>query len=163
YDGFGRILGGLGSFGRGAAAGAGRVFNGGGAGGFGGPGGGGGGGGFGGAAGPLRLFNEQLGGEISWLLPLAAVAIAVGIWARRAEFAPGLGTLELALAVVAAVALLLPRMRGLLGRLPAAALVAGLVAVMLGPTSYALATAGRTQGSGDPRSGPATAAAAFGP
>ncbi|HXM57824.1 MAG TPA: glycosyltransferase family 39 protein, partial [Candidatus Dormibacteraeota bacterium] len=242
YDGFGRILGGIGNFGRGAAAGAGRVFAGGGPGG---------GGGFGGAAGPLRLFNEQLGGEISWLLPLAAVAIGVGIWARwgrprtdqpRAayvmwglwllthavvfsfasgilhsyytvamapavaalvgggavelwrrrsrwfptapvaavaivatawwgsrllartpDFAPGLGTLEIVVAVVAAVVLLLPRMRGLLSRLPAAALVAGLVAVMLGPTSYALATAGRTQGSGDPRSGPASAATAFGP
>src|SRR4029079_5898932 len=32
---------------------------------------GGGGGGFGGTAGVWRLFNEQVGGQIAWLLPLA--------------------------------------------------------------------------------------------
>ncbi|MGO1057335.1 ArnT family glycosyltransferase [Crossiella sp. CA198] len=36
-----------------------------------------GGGGFGGTAGPLRMFNEQIGGQISWLLPLCAVALVV--------------------------------------------------------------------------------------
>ena len=51
--------------------------------------------------------------------------------------------------------LLLPRMRALLGRLPAAALAVGMVAVMLGPTSYALATVARAQNSPDPRSGQA--------
>ena len=35
--------------------------------------GGGGGGGFGGAAGLWRMFNAQVGGQIAWLLPLAAV------------------------------------------------------------------------------------------
>lgn len=36
-----------------------------------------GGGGFGGTAGPLRMFNEQNGGQISWLLPLCAVVLIV--------------------------------------------------------------------------------------
>ncbi|MGP4017912.1 ArnT family glycosyltransferase [Saccharopolyspora sp. 5N708] len=56
YNGFGRILGGDGNMG----------------GGGGGPGGG---GGFSGQSGILRLFNEQLAGQISWLLPLSALAL----------------------------------------------------------------------------------------
>lgn len=40
------------------------------------PGGRGGGGGFGGQPGWLRLFNEQLGGQISWLLPLCLLVLA---------------------------------------------------------------------------------------
>ncbi|WHT17689.1 glycosyltransferase family 39 protein [Crossiella sp. CA-258035] len=36
-----------------------------------------GGGAFGGTAGPLRMFNEQNGGQISWLLPLCAVALVL--------------------------------------------------------------------------------------
>lgn len=60
YNGFGRILG--------NSAGNG----GGGLGGGGGPGGG---GGFSGTAGVLRLFNEQLAGQISWLLPLSALIL----------------------------------------------------------------------------------------
>ena len=38
---------------------------------------------FGGAAGWLRMFNEQVGGQIAWLLPLAAVSPAVGLWKTR--------------------------------------------------------------------------------
>ncbi|MFF8816155.1 ArnT family glycosyltransferase [Streptomyces pactum] len=34
-------------------------------------------GGFGGEAGPGRLFNDQVAGQISWLLPVCAVALAV--------------------------------------------------------------------------------------
>ena len=37
--------------------------------------GGGGGGMFGGAAGLWRMFNAQVGGQIAWLLPLAAVSL----------------------------------------------------------------------------------------
>ena len=57
YNGFGRILG----------EGEGQ----------GGPGGGGpgGGGGFSGSAGALRMFNENLAGQISWLLPLCALVL----------------------------------------------------------------------------------------
>ena len=58
--------------------GLGRIF-----GGTGGPGGGGGGGGFSGAAGLFRLFNEQLGGQGAWFLPLAGLGLGVGLWARR--------------------------------------------------------------------------------
>jgi 4-amino-4-deoxy-L-arabinose transferase-like glycosyltransferase len=48
-----------------------------------GPGGGGGGVGFSGATGPLRLFNELMGGQASWLLPAALIALVGGLWARR--------------------------------------------------------------------------------
>jgi 4-amino-4-deoxy-L-arabinose transferase-like glycosyltransferase len=46
-------------------------------------GGGGGGGGFGGDAGLWRMFNEQVGGQIAWLLPLAAVSLLAGLWLTR--------------------------------------------------------------------------------
>nr|MDQ6921820.1 glycosyltransferase family 39 protein [Candidatus Dormibacteraeota bacterium] len=62
YDGFGRILG------------AQRPGGGGGSGLF---------GGFGGQPGWLRLFNSQVGGEISWLLPLAGLGLLAGLWAHR--------------------------------------------------------------------------------
>lgn len=42
----------------------------------------GGGGGFGGA-GPLRMFNSIVGGQIAWLLPLAGVGLALGLWTSR--------------------------------------------------------------------------------
>ena len=58
--------------------GLGRIF-----GGSGGPGGGGAGGGFSGTPGLFRLFNEQLGGQVAWFLPLAGLGLAVGLWARR--------------------------------------------------------------------------------
>jgi 4-amino-4-deoxy-L-arabinose transferase-like glycosyltransferase len=41
------------------------------------------GGSFGGAAGLLRMFNEQVGGQIAWLLPLAAVSLVAGLWLTR--------------------------------------------------------------------------------
>jgi 4-amino-4-deoxy-L-arabinose transferase-like glycosyltransferase len=61
YDGFSRIFG------------------------SGGPGGAGGGGGsmFSGPTGILRLFNDLLGGQASWLLPAALIALGVGLWLRR--------------------------------------------------------------------------------
>ena len=58
YDGLGRIFGGTGN------------------------GGGGGGGMFGGTAGILRLFNEQFGGQVSWLIPYALVAGVSGLALR---------------------------------------------------------------------------------
>ncbi|MFF1624235.1 MULTISPECIES: ArnT family glycosyltransferase [unclassified Streptomyces] len=57
--------------------GLGRVF--GGEGNMGGGGGGGGGGGFSGAAGIGRMFNDILGGQISWLLPFAGIALVGGL------------------------------------------------------------------------------------
>lgn len=58
--------------------GLGRVFGGEGNGG----GGGGGGGGFSGTAGIGRMFNEVLGGQISWLLPFSAIALVGGLVLR---------------------------------------------------------------------------------
>ncbi|MDQ6697107.1 MAG: glycosyltransferase family 39 protein [Actinomycetota bacterium] len=50
-------------------------------------GGGGGGGsgntGFGGTPGWLRTFNQALGGQISWLIPMAAAGLAAGLWLTR--------------------------------------------------------------------------------
>ena len=59
--------------------GLGRIF------GSGGPGGGGGGGGgnFSGATGVLRLFNSVMGGQASWLLPAALLALGAGLLATR--------------------------------------------------------------------------------
>jgi len=51
-----------------------------------GSGGGGGGGGtsFSGATGTLRLFNYLMGGQASWLLPAALLALVAGLWITRA-------------------------------------------------------------------------------
>ena len=57
YNGFGRIFG--------ASAG------------------GGGGASFGGVAGVWRMVNEQVGGQVAWLLPLAAVGLVAGSWLAR--------------------------------------------------------------------------------
>src|SRR3954449_13510256 len=38
---------------------------------------------FGGAPGLWRLFNAQVGGQIAWLLPLAAVGLPAGLWLTR--------------------------------------------------------------------------------
>ncbi|MDA0182926.1 glycosyltransferase family 39 protein [Solirubrobacter phytolaccae] len=50
-----------------------------------GQGGGGGGASFGGAAGWLRMFNSQVGGQIAWLLPLAVVSLGGGLWLSRGK------------------------------------------------------------------------------
>jgi 4-amino-4-deoxy-L-arabinose transferase-like glycosyltransferase len=55
----------------------------GGGGGAGGPGGGGGGAGFGGSPSWLRMFNSANGGQIAWLLPLAALGLIAGLWVTR--------------------------------------------------------------------------------
>jgi 4-amino-4-deoxy-L-arabinose transferase-like glycosyltransferase len=60
--------------------GLGRIFGSSGPGGGGGVGGG---GGFSGDVGPLRLFNDQLFGQIAWLIPLAIVCLVVGLFRRR--------------------------------------------------------------------------------
>src|SRR6201999_246724 len=60
----------------------GRIFGGSG----GGPGGGGGGGGganFSGSTGVLRLFNDLMGGQASWLIPAALLALGAGLVATR--------------------------------------------------------------------------------
>ena len=86
YNGLGRIFGGAGNGGgpRGAEAGAvpggaelpAGIPPGGGPG-------GGGMGGFGGQAGLTRLFNAEIGGQISWLLPAALILLVAGLWLTR--------------------------------------------------------------------------------
>ncbi len=40
-------------------------------------------GGFGGQAGLTRLFNSEIGGQISWLLPAALILLVAGLWFTR--------------------------------------------------------------------------------
>ncbi len=61
YDGLGRIFGASGPGGAGGGAG----------------------GGFSGDVGLLRLFNDQMFGQIAWLIPLAIVCLIVGLFRRR--------------------------------------------------------------------------------
>jgi 4-amino-4-deoxy-L-arabinose transferase-like glycosyltransferase len=37
----------------------------------------------GGGTGPLRLFGAEIGGQIAWLMPLAAVGLVAGLWMTR--------------------------------------------------------------------------------
>ncbi|MFC9974608.1 glycosyltransferase family 39 protein [Spirillospora sp. NPDC127200] len=62
--------------------GLGRIF---------GQGGGRGGGGFGGGSGAGRMFNDILGGQISWLLPFAAIALVAGLLLLRRRLRTDLG------------------------------------------------------------------------
>lgn len=39
-----------------------------------------------GAPGPLRLLNEQLGGQVSWLLPIAILGLIAAAWQTRPRF-----------------------------------------------------------------------------
>jgi 4-amino-4-deoxy-L-arabinose transferase-like glycosyltransferase len=116
----------------------------------------------------------RLRGRTYWAGPIAAAAVLGTAWwgaqllARTPSFAPGLGTLELAVAAVAAAALVLPRwvLRGLpryAARVPAAALTVGLAAVLLGPAAYAVDTAGHAEQGATPSSGPGVAAGLGGP
>jgi 4-amino-4-deoxy-L-arabinose transferase-like glycosyltransferase len=206
---------------------------------------------FGGAAGPLRLFNSIVGGQIAWLLPLALLGLALGLWSTRraprtdacrcayllwggwglvswavfsfstgifhpyyttalapaiavlaagalvalwdrsrdslawsvalaagligtavlaavlldraAGFVPFLAPAVMAIAVLAACALLLARVTPLLGSasirgsVAMAAMLAGLVAMLAGPSAYSLATIAKPLSGGDPLAGPASA------
>jgi hypothetical protein len=90
YNGLDRLFGNSpgGAPGTGAGGGAGRlasaagrsVAGAGGFGGAGGPGGGAAGSSFGGAAGIQRLFGDEFGREISWLLPTAVILLVAGLW-----------------------------------------------------------------------------------
>ncbi|HEY4753053.1 MAG TPA: glycosyltransferase family 39 protein, partial [Candidatus Limnocylindrales bacterium] len=60
YDGLARVFGGIGNGGGGAGGGP----------------------SFSGLPGALRLFNDQLGGQIGWLLPMAVVGLVAGLASR---------------------------------------------------------------------------------
>ncbi len=64
YNGLGRIFGASGGAGGAGGTGGGNT-------------------GFGGATGITRLFGASMGGEISWLLPAALLALVVGLWRTR--------------------------------------------------------------------------------
>lgn len=96
YNGLGRVNGGAGMAGGGGGPGGGGP-----GGGLGGTTMGGVGGIFGGSAGPWRLFSDAVGGQVAWLLPLAAVAAVAALWlwrhdrVRRAHVALWAGWLAL--------------------------------------------------------------------
>ncbi len=73
YNGLSRLFGG-----EGPGSGSGPT-------GGGGPAGGGGGGmaGFGGAVSWLRMFNSEIGGQVAWLIPIALLGLAAGLWLTR--------------------------------------------------------------------------------
>ncbi|WP_433224613.1 glycosyltransferase family 39 protein [Microtetraspora malaysiensis] len=83
YNGLGRIFGG-----GGRGGGPGGFGQGGPSGGFGGFGQG---GSFGGEAGAGRLFNDVLAGQISWLIPFAAIALVAGLVLTTRRFSPASG------------------------------------------------------------------------
>ncbi len=124
YNGLGRVFGGSGNVGGGApgggagakafggAAGGSKgfgsgslsagatgthAFPGGGAHALGGGGGGVGGGGFSGSTGPLRLFNELMGAQASWLIPAAVISLVAGLWWTRRKPRTDIGRASLLL------------------------------------------------------------------
>ena len=120
------------------------------------------------AAGGLVEMWDRARRSIVWAAALGAVAIGTAVWAavllaRASGFVPWLAPTAIVLAALAGGALLLARVESL--RRPHApslrvllpfAAVAGLLSVLAGPTSYAIATVGDTLSGGNPLAGPAT-------
>jgi 4-amino-4-deoxy-L-arabinose transferase-like glycosyltransferase len=125
------------------------------------------------AAGGLVLLWDRARGSAVWAAMLTVAVLGSAVWAsvllaRASGFVPWLAPLAIVLAALAGGALLLasvearrrphtPSARGLL----AFAAIAGLLAALAGPTSYAIATVGDTLSGGNPLAGPTTAAAGF--
>jgi 4-amino-4-deoxy-L-arabinose transferase-like glycosyltransferase len=121
------------------------------------------------AASALVEMWDRARRSIAWAAALGAVAIGTAVWAtallaRASGFVPWLAPTAIVLAALASGALLLARVESarrphapnLRVLLPFAA-VAGLVGVLAGPTSYAIATVGDTLTGGNPLAGPASA------
>lgn len=121
------------------------------------------------AAGGLIELWDRARRSIAWVTALGAVAIGTAVWAavllaRAGGFVPWLAPAAIVLAALAGGALLLARVESL--RRPHApslrvllpfAAVAGLLSVLAGPASYAIATVGDTLTGGNPLAGPASA------
>jgi 4-amino-4-deoxy-L-arabinose transferase-like glycosyltransferase len=93
---------------------------------------------------------------------LATMLLGTGVWCwwllgKNADWLPPLRWAILAVTVVAAVALVTPKTVGSRPRMAAAALSAGLIGALAGPTAYALATIGQPHQGGGPSVGPAQA------
>ncbi len=121
------------------------------------------------AAGGLVELWDRARRSAAWAAALGAVAIGTAVWAavlltRAAGFVPWLAPTAIVLAALAGGALLLARVESV--RRPHApslrlllpfAAIAGLVGVLAGPASYAIATVGDTLTGGNPLAGPASA------
>jgi 4-amino-4-deoxy-L-arabinose transferase-like glycosyltransferase len=119
------------------------------------------------AAGGLVVLWDRSRRSTDWSATLALAVIGTAVLGalllgRASGFVPWLGPLAIALAVIAAAAVMLPRLapgrRGGARRgVARVALVAGLLAVLAGPTSYAVATVGKSLTGSNPLAGPASA------
>lgn len=103
-------------------------------------------------------------------LILGAAFVGTGWWgaqllARTPTFAPALGSLELALAVLAAVVIVTTRFHALArlvsGRVPAVAVAIGFAAIIIGPAAYSIATVGQSSAGAIPSAGPSAKASAI--
>ncbi len=121
------------------------------------------------AAGGLVEMWDRARRSAVWAAALGAVVIGTAVWAavllaRASGFVPWLAPTAIVLAALAGGALLLARVESrrqphapsLRALLPFAA-VAGLLSMLAGPTSYAIATVGDTLNGGNPLAGPASA------
>lgn len=93
---------------------------------------------------------------------LAATVLVTGVWSwwllgRNADWFPSLRWVILAVTVVAAVALVSPRIVGSRRRIAIGALSAGLIGALAGPAAYTVATIGQAHQGGGPSVGPAQA------
>jgi hypothetical protein len=120
------------------------------------------------AAGALVVMWDRSRDSVAWSVALAVgligtAALAAALLDRANGFVPFLAPAVMAISVLAACTLLLARVTSLLGstsirnKVALAAAVAGLVAMLAGPTAYSLATVGKTLSGGDPLAGPASA------
>jgi 4-amino-4-deoxy-L-arabinose transferase-like glycosyltransferase len=125
------------------------------------------------AAGGLVEMWDRARRSAVWAAALGAVAIGTAVWAavllaRASGFVPWLAPTAIVLAALAGGALLLARVQSLRRPHPPSvrvllpfAAVAGLLSVLAGPTSYAIATVGDTLSDGNPLAGPAGVSANF--
>jgi hypothetical protein len=106
--------------------------------------------------------------SLVWSVALAVsligtAALAAVLLDRASGFVPDLAPAVMVAAVLVACVLLLARSTPVLGstsirsKVALVAAVAGLVAMLAGPTAYSLATAGKTLSGGDPLAGPVSA------